>query len=144
MSRPCAAATDCAGPYHGPMSAAIPSLREAQKALTRSRIVDAARAVFEREGYGGTSIGHIANAAAINRATFYLHFPGKADVFRAVFADDRMHTDEHWHELNTALLTGTRTSVSPGGGRPSRSRTRPATPRRRARPSIRGRYGGHR
>lgn len=111
MSRPCAAATDCAGPYHGPMSAAIPSLREAQKALTRSRIVDAARAVFEREGYGGTSIGHIANAAAINRATFYLHFPGKADVFRAVFADDRMHTDEHWRELNTALLTGTRAAV---------------------------------
>jgi AcrR family transcriptional regulator len=95
----------------GPMNSAIPSLREAQKALTRSRIVDAARAVFGREGYGGTSIGLIANAAAINRATFYLHFSGKVDVFRAVFAHDRLRTDEYWRELNTALLTGTRHAV---------------------------------
>jgi AcrR family transcriptional regulator len=93
------------------MSTAIPSLRAAQKALTRSRIVDAARAVFEREGYGGTSIGLIANAAAINRATFYLHFSGKADVFRAVFAHDRLRTDEYWRELNAALLAGTRAAV---------------------------------
>jgi AcrR family transcriptional regulator len=93
------------------MNTAIPSLREAQKALTRSRIVDAARAVFEREGYGGTSIGLIANEGAINRATFYLHFSGKADVFRAVFAHDRLRTDRYWRELNAALLTGTRAAV---------------------------------
>jgi AcrR family transcriptional regulator len=93
------------------MSAAVPSLREAQKALTRSRIVDAARVVFEREGYGGASIGLIANAASINRATFYLHFSDKADVFREVVAHDRLHTDEYWRELNTALLTGTRDAI---------------------------------
>ncbi len=93
------------------MSTATPSLREAQKALTRSRIVDAARVVFEREGYGGASIGLITTEAAINRATFYLHFSDKADVFREVIAHDRLHTDEYWRELNTALITGTRAAV---------------------------------
>lgn len=93
------------------MSTSAPSLREAHKALTRSRIVDAARAVFERDGYGGASIGLIANKASINRATFYLHFSDKAEVFREVIAHDRLHTDEYWRELNTALLTGTRAAV---------------------------------
>lgn len=88
------------------------SLREAQKALTRSRIVDAARVVFEQQGYSGASIGLITTEAAINRATFYLHFPDKAAVFREVVALDRMHTDEYWRELNTALLDGTRESMA--------------------------------
>jgi AcrR family transcriptional regulator len=88
------------------------SLREAQKALTRSRIIDAARVVFEQTGYGGASIGLITSEADINRATFYLHFPDKAAVFREVVALDRMHTDEYWRELNTALLTGTRAAMA--------------------------------
>jgi len=88
------------------------SLREAQKALTRSRIIDAARTVFEKNGYAGASIGLITTEAAINRATFYLHFPDKFAVFREVVAHDRLHTDEYWHELNTALMTGTRESIA--------------------------------
>jgi AcrR family transcriptional regulator len=88
------------------------SLREAQKALTRQRIVEAARVVFEQQGYAGASIGLITGEAAINRATFYLHFPDKAAVFREVVALDRMHTDEYWRELNTALVLGTRQAVA--------------------------------
>jgi AcrR family transcriptional regulator len=88
------------------------SLREAQKALTRSRIIDAARVVFEQHGYAGASIGLITSEAEINRATFYLHFPEKAAVFREVVALDRMHTDEYWRELNTALMTGTREAMA--------------------------------
>lgn len=95
-----------------PMSTAPTSLREAQKALTRSRIVDAARVVFEREGYAGASIGLITRHAAINRATFYLHFADKAEVFREVVAHEKLHTDEVWRELNTALLKGTRRAIS--------------------------------
>lgn len=94
------------------VTVATGSLREAQKALTRSRIIEAARSVFEREGYGGASIGLITNEAAINRATFYLHFPDKAAVFREVVAHDRLHTDEVWRELNSALLAGTRKAMS--------------------------------
>jgi AcrR family transcriptional regulator len=88
------------------------SLRDAQKALTRTRIIEAARPVFEREGYAGASIGLITKEAAINRATFYLHFPDKAAVFREVVALDRMHTYEYWRELNSALLTGTREAMA--------------------------------
>jgi AcrR family transcriptional regulator len=88
------------------------SLREAQKALTRSRIIDAARLVFEQKGYGGASIGLITDEAAINRATYYLHFPDKSAVFREVVALDRMHTDEYWRELNAALIVGTRAAIA--------------------------------
>lgn len=95
----------------GPMSTSTPSLREAHKALTRLRIIDAARTVFERDGYGGASIGLIASKASINRATFYLHFRDKAEVFREVIAHDRLHTDEYWRELNSALLAGTREAI---------------------------------
>ena len=84
------------------------SLREAQKALTRSRIIDAARTAFEQKGYAGASIGLITRQAAINRATFYLHFPDKAAVFREVVALDRMRTDEYWRDLNATLMKGTR------------------------------------
>jgi AcrR family transcriptional regulator len=87
------------------------SLREAQKALTRARIVEAARSVFEREGYAGASIGLITSEAAINRATFYLHFPDKSAVFREVIAHDRLHTDEYWREFNAALVAGTRPAI---------------------------------
>lgn len=97
--------------YSARVTTGTGSLREAQKALTRSRIIDAARVVFEQQGYAGASIGLITNEASINRATFYLHFPDKAAVFREVVALDRMHTDEYWRQLNTALVAGTRESM---------------------------------
>ena len=93
------------------MTSAPGSLREAQKALTRSRIIDAAALVFEREGYSGASIGLITTEAAINRATFYLHFPDKSAVFREVIAHDRLHLDEYWRELTAALIAGTREAI---------------------------------
>ncbi len=94
------------------MTTGTGSLREAQKALTRSRIIDAARTVFEAQGYSRTSIGLVTTEADINRATFYLHFPHKAAVFREVVALDRMGTDAYWRRLNEALLEGTRDALT--------------------------------
>jgi AcrR family transcriptional regulator len=87
-------------------------LREEQKALTRARIVDAAKSVFEEHGYGAASIGTITDVAGINRATFYLHFPDKFAVFREVVAHDRLHTDEYWRELNVALKERTPEAIA--------------------------------
>jgi AcrR family transcriptional regulator len=104
-------------------------LREEQKALTRARIVDAAKSVFEEHGYGAASIGTITDVAGINRATFYLHFPDKFAVFREVVAHDRLHTDEYWRELNSPWRSrSARPRRSPRGSSGSRSgpRTTPA------------------
>jgi AcrR family transcriptional regulator len=56
------------------------SLREAQKQFTHDRLLEAAVKEFSARGYGATTIDHIASHAGATRATFYLHFRGKADV----------------------------------------------------------------
>lgn len=66
---------------------ATPSLREAQKRFTHQRLVDAAVEVFERDGYAAARIEDIAAAAGASRATFYLHFKGKAEIVNEIFMD---------------------------------------------------------
>jgi len=74
-----------------------PTLRDAQRLLTRSRIVDAARELFASRPYVVVSADEIASAAGISRATFYLHFGGKEDVLRTILAEDldRQETSIH-------------------------------------------------
>jgi AcrR family transcriptional regulator len=56
------------------------SIREAQKELTRQRIIDAAFVLFQQLGFRNTTINHIVKRAHVNRTTFYLHFKDKIDV----------------------------------------------------------------
>jgi AcrR family transcriptional regulator len=57
-----------------------PTLRDAQKAHTRQRFLDAARDVFYREGYYGATVDQIVAEAGASRPTFYLHFKDKEEV----------------------------------------------------------------
>jgi len=59
-------------------------LREAQRQLTRERLVDAAVALFGARGFRAVTIEQIAAEAGANRATFYLHFRNKEDVANAI------------------------------------------------------------
>jgi len=70
------------------MTSPIPptSLRQAQKELTRTRLLDAAAELFARQGYAATTIEEIATAAGATRATFYLHFASKSDVVHGLYA----------------------------------------------------------
>ena len=54
---------------------------------TRQRIVLAARKAFAESGYHGASIDEIVERAGVARATFYLHFKGKRDVFEAALEE---------------------------------------------------------
>ncbi|KZD05331.1 TetR/AcrR family transcriptional regulator [Oceanibaculum pacificum] len=59
---------------------------------TQSRldqVADAARRLFARYGYKRTSMDDIAREAGVAKATLYLHFKGKEDVFRTVLARTR-------------------------------------------------------
>lgn len=51
---------------------------------TRNKLLRTARALFERDGYDGTSISSIVEAAAVSRGTFYLYFESKEDIFRVL------------------------------------------------------------
>lgn len=51
---------------------------------TRDKLLRTARSIFEQEGYDGTSISSIVEAAQVSRGTFYLYFLDKEDIFRTL------------------------------------------------------------
>ncbi|MDI2129405.1 TetR/AcrR family transcriptional regulator [Yinghuangia seranimata] len=60
--------------------AQAPDLRAQQKQYTRRRLIAAACDVFEAKGYEAATVDDIVAEAGAARATFYLHFTGKADI----------------------------------------------------------------
>ncbi|MGV9867161.1 TetR/AcrR family transcriptional regulator [Rhodococcus koreensis] len=67
------------------MTEAPMTLREEQKLLTRRKLVEAARTVFEQNGYANSAIDEITRRAGASRATFYLHFENKPAILLEVF-----------------------------------------------------------
>jgi AcrR family transcriptional regulator len=65
------------------------TLRDEQRRMTRQRLADAALELFEEIGYSAATADAIARRAGANRATFYLHYAGKADVVLELM--DGMH-----------------------------------------------------
>ncbi len=51
---------------------------------TRARLVDAARRVFERDGFLDARITDISRTAKVAHGTFYTYFPSKEAIFREV------------------------------------------------------------
>ncbi|KPM53256.1 TetR family transcriptional regulator [Frankia sp. R43] len=73
-------------------------LRVAQRAFTRARFIDAAVVAFAEHGYVRTTIDEIVQRAGATKATFYLHFRGKADILvelngRVLEAFDGIYVD---------------------------------------------------
>lgn len=54
---------------------------------TRGRLCEAAAALFEQHGIGGTSVESIASAAGFTRGAFYSNFASKDDLIVALLAD---------------------------------------------------------
>jgi AcrR family transcriptional regulator len=87
------------------------TLRDQQREVTRQRLLEAARVVFERDGYGHATVGDIANQASVNRATFYLHFPSKAALFEELISDVTGEAARYWRLLDTALTMNSRVAI---------------------------------
>jgi len=80
------------------------SLRAAQRALTRARMLDAAHTNFADKGYESTSIDDIARDAGATRTTFYLHFDSKATAALALWQERiDVPTREFWAELGPVI-----------------------------------------
>jgi AcrR family transcriptional regulator len=59
-----------------------------QAADTRQRIIDSAANLFSQGGYKGTSTRDIAQAANINEATIFRHYPHKRDLYLAALESE--------------------------------------------------------
>ncbi len=57
---------------------------ERRRARTRLQILDAAEAVFTRDGFHGARVEAVAAAADLSVGTLYLHFGGKHDILLAL------------------------------------------------------------
>lgn len=64
-----------------------PTLRDQQKQQTRRGLLDSAREQFVERGYAAVTVDDIAAQVGCSRATFYLHFSGKADVLQKIGAE---------------------------------------------------------
>jgi AcrR family transcriptional regulator len=57
-----------------------PGLRERKRARTRATIITAALDLFATNGYQGTTLAQIADAAEIASSTLHTYFPAKEDI----------------------------------------------------------------
>jgi len=66
---------------------ANPARRRQARAPGKGRIASAARRLFARRGYAGTSMADIAAAAGVSKATVFHHFGNKRGLYQALIAD---------------------------------------------------------
>ena len=74
---------------------------------SRAAIVDAARTLFLREGYAGTTMDEIASLAGIAKRTVYNNFADKEALFRQIVEETIAFAEEFAHGLSDALTAGT-------------------------------------
>jgi len=72
--------------------AARPAPRSRKGALTRARLLEAAKQVFEEDGFLEARVSDIAERAGLSHGAFYHYFDSKEQVFREVAEelDDRL------------------------------------------------------
>lgn len=73
--------------------------REREKSELREKIMDAARAIFVRDGYDAVSMRKIAESIEYSPAAIYLHFPDKETLFRELCEADFMQLAQVFNEL---------------------------------------------
>lgn len=83
-----------------------PTIRQAQKKLTRDKLIAAAAECLVQSGYQSTTIDSITANAGATRATFYLHFESKAEIAAAIWAV-RIDgpTQDLWARLSQIMVT---------------------------------------
>ncbi|MFI4966052.1 MAG: TetR/AcrR family transcriptional regulator [Caulobacterales bacterium] len=64
-----------------------PKPRQTQKEATRNRVIDAARELFDRQGYEGASIREIARHAGISVGSVFTTFASKGEILSQVMED---------------------------------------------------------
>ncbi len=80
--------------------------REESKARTRAELLRAARRLFVRNGFAATSLGDIAEEAALTKGAVYSNFESKEDLFLALLQEPSGPGDwAHQEELHPSDLS---------------------------------------
>lgn len=74
--------------------------RDQSRALTRERLLSAARSVFAHSGFHGASVEEIASEAGFSTGALYSNFDGKEDLFLVLMERE---IDEHAREIAEAV-----------------------------------------
>jgi AcrR family transcriptional regulator len=74
---------------HRRPAAAPGGVRQAQKEATRARVLDAARELFDTQGYQGTTIREIARHARVSVGSVFTCYASKGEILSAVM-DERL------------------------------------------------------
>jgi AcrR family transcriptional regulator len=69
------------------IASAAPSQRQTQKEATRNRVIEAAKELFDTQGYQGTTIREIAAHAGVSVGSVFTTFASKYEVLSQVMAD---------------------------------------------------------
>lgn len=90
-----------------------PTLRDQQKQQTRRSLLDSARQQFIERGYAAVTVDDIAGRVGCSRATFYLHFAGKADVLQKIGAETmEQRAVAVYADLDAVLDSGSRAAFT--------------------------------
>ncbi|MDI4656334.1 TetR/AcrR family transcriptional regulator [Xanthobacter autotrophicus] len=82
-----------------PEAVAAPEPAEPETRKRRD-IIDGARRVFFDKGFDGASMDEIARASAVSKATIYVYFASKEDLFQALVETDRRKSAERLFEFD--------------------------------------------
>jgi AcrR family transcriptional regulator len=89
------------------------SIRDEQRALTRKRLLDAAKRVFARRGFHGASLEEIAQEAGATTGAIYSNFAGKEELFLALFEE---HVESQVRKYKEIFARGTTLEERSRGG----------------------------
>jgi len=80
-------ANPAVAPVAGADPVTAPSSRQTQKEATRNRVIDAARELFDTQGYQGTTIREIARHAGVSVGSVFTTFASKGEILSQVMED---------------------------------------------------------
>jgi len=81
--------------------------RERKKLEVRSRIYDAARELFKKQGFDATTVDEIAHVADVAPATFFNHFQSKQSLLTLMTGE----VVDHLHAMTVESLGGAGTAI---------------------------------
>ena len=70
-----------------PVESPLLGARQTQKEATRNRVIDAARELFDSQGYQGTTIREIARQAGVSVGSVFTTFASKGEILSQVMED---------------------------------------------------------
>ncbi|HEY5414619.1 MAG TPA: TetR/AcrR family transcriptional regulator [Gemmatimonadaceae bacterium] len=86
--------------------AAVPRSDDPRVVRSRAAVVDAARTLFLRHGYAGTTMEEIAAAAGLTKRTVYNNYGDKDALFRQIVADVLAYAEAFARGLHEEFTVG--------------------------------------